>query len=336
MSEVTPGTPRRGGIAALAPWLALALALIALTVVLLHFWQAQQNLSALRMELADRLAKSDQAASDARTLANAAQQNTHDALNKIATLEGKLAESQSQQIALEALYQQLMRDRDAWSLTEIEQAIGIAAQQLQLGSNVTAALVALEAADQRLARMDDPRLVTLRKAVQGDIERLKAVRSVDTQGTNVRIERLIEAVAKLPLAYQARPAPSSSQSQSNAGKGGFWQEVKDLIRVERLDRPPPPLLTPEQSYFARENLKLRLQGARVALLRRDAGAYAAELKTARNWLIEYFDVGNAPGQSALAGIDRLLASPVSASLPELNASLGALHEFYAAREKVTP
>src|SRR5207342_1659331 len=104
-----------------------------------------------------------------------AQEAAGDVQVKVGVLDDKLAQSQNQQVALESLYQELSRNRDDWSLAEIEQIVLIASQQLQLAGDVRAALLALQTADSRLQRLDKPQLIPLRKVIAKDIERLKAL-----------------------------------------------------------------------------------------------------------------------------------------------------------------
>ena len=137
---------------------------------------------------------------------------------KIGVLENKLAESQSQQIALESLYQELSRNRDEWAFADVEQLLQMAGQQLQLAGNVRGALIALQNADMRLQRMERPQLAPLRKAINRDIERLKALPYVDTVGLSVRLDNIIAAVDTLPLAMEARP-PEPGRRRCRAKPG---------------------------------------------------------------------------------------------------------------------
>src|SRR5918911_1014816 len=109
-------------------------------------------------------------------------------------LDARLAEWQSQQLALEALYQELSRNRDEWQLAEIEQVLAIASQQLQLARNVRAALLALQLAEARLARADRPQFVPIRRALARDIERLKTLPVLDLPGMSMRIDTLAAQV----------------------------------------------------------------------------------------------------------------------------------------------
>ena len=121
---------RRRRIAAIA-------AVVAVVITGVYGWyDARSRIGATQEELARRLRDIESDSREARLLGKQAQESMREAQAKIAVLEGKLAESQSQQLALESLYQELSRNRDEWALAEIEQVLTIAAQQLQLASNL--------------------------------------------------------------------------------------------------------------------------------------------------------------------------------------------------------
>jgi uroporphyrin-3 C-methyltransferase len=335
-------------------WLSLV-ALIALAALSLAAWQSysgRQDIDGLRQELAKRLADVDAQSKAGKIADDQMRDATRDASVKIGILEAKLAESQSQQIALEALYQDLSRNRDEWAFAEIEQTLLLANQQLQLAGNVRVALIALQAADTRLQNMNRPQLLSLRKAISEDLARLKAAPFVDTAGLSVRIDTVIAAVDKLPLAAETRPAselaavPTGAATTTPAGKAGatpnatapqaesdntwsrYWREVwtdlKQMVRVQRIDHTDVPLLAPTQAFFLRENLKLRLLTARMALLTRDQATFRGDLKSAREWLARYFDARDKAVVSAAAALTTLQGAEVNIELPDLSATLTAL------------
>ncbi len=351
-------------------WLALLFSALALGGAGYQWWQTQRMNESLRFELGQRLASADRAAQHSRKLAEDARHSLSALQTRLAGLEAKLAESQTQQVALESLYQTLLRNQGDWSLAEVEQIVNIAAQQLQLAGNIKAAIVALEVGDARLGRMNDPQLTSLRTVLQQDLERLKAVPLVDTQGISLRLERISALADTLPLAYLARPTaasaansgtaasaanvsnaalPASSSAAARAAKAmaspatpapaqesrwrRAWMEFKDLVRVQHLEQPAPPLLSPEQSYFLRENLKLRLQGARFALASHDNAGFQADLREAQAWLQRYFDQNAPATRSAMQTIEKLLASSLDVATPSIQTSLTAIHDLRIAREK---
>lgn len=316
--------------------------LIALAALALSAWQwsdSRKQMDTLRQELAKRLAAADTQAKESRLVAKQVREAASEAQVKIGVLENKLAESQSQQIALEALYQELSRNRDEWAFAEVEQLLQIAGQQLQLAGNVKGALIALQNADMRLQRMERPQLVPLRKAINRDIERLKALPYVDTVGLSVRLDNIIAAVDTLPLAMEARPLPEPAIAAAAPGPEDgvwrrFWREVwdqlKQLVRIQNMDKPDVPLLAPSQSFFLRENLKLRLISARLALLARDQTSYKADLKAARDWLGKYYDVNDKSVANATAALQTLNDNEINIEMPDISSALEVLRSYRAA------
>lgn len=319
---------------------ALLLAIAALAFATWQWFDHRGDLNELRQELARRLAESDARSRESRMLADQVREATREAQVKLGVLEAKLAESQSQQIALESLYQELSRNRDDWAFAEIEQSLLLASQQLQLAGNVKGALIALGNADARLQRMNRPQFTALRKALVRDMERLKAAPYVDTIGISVRIDSTIAAVDRLPLAMDTRPRAAVPVPAATPGESAWtrfwreaWAELRSLIRVQRVDQPEAALITPDQSYFLRENLKLRLIGARLALLARDQESYKADLKAAREWLAKYYDPRDKSVVAAAATLRALHETELGIEVPDLSASLEALRNQRLVRER---
>ena len=267
-----------------------AIAIIALAVLAFQWYYSHEQINTLQLELARRLAAADVENKESRSVAEQVREATREMQVKLGVLEAKLQESQSQQIALETLYQELSRSRDESLLADVEQTLLVANQQLQVAGNVKSALIALQAADARLARLDRPQLAGLRKVIAHDIERLKLAPYVDVIGISARLDNLITSIDNLPLAMEVRPTGTAAaktgttDTESNAWTRftrELWQDLRNLVRIQNLDRPDIPLLTPAQTYFLRENLKLRLLGARLALLAHDEKSFKSDLKAAR-------------------------------------------------------
>lgn len=309
--------------------LALLLALLAVGGLGWHWWDNRNRLNELREEFARRLSESDAASREARAAAAQAQEAARQADARIALLEARVAEFQGQQVALEALYQDLSRNRDETALAEVEQYLLTASQQLALGGNVRGALMALQGADARLAGLNRPQLLALRKAIAKDMDRLAALPHVDIVGMSLRLDNLIAAVDSLPLAAEVRPEEGTPARLAAEG-GGWrrwwretWEEIKQLVRIRQLGQPEPPLLAPNQSWFLRENLRLRLLSARLALHSRDQASLRADLNAAQEWIARYFDVNARPAAAALSSLRQLTASEIVIELPDLSETLEA-------------
>lgn len=317
------------------------IALVLATALATLFWlDARNRIGSTQEELARRLRDIEADAREARTLARNAQEAVREAQVKVASLEARFTESQSQQLALEALYQDLSRNRDEWQLAEIEQVLAIASQQLQLAGNVRAALLALQLAEARLAKTDRPQFLPVRRALARDIERLRALPVLDLPGMSSRLDGLIAAVDSLPLAFDERAEKPATKKEEVADKGFWarlgsevWSEVKQLVVVRQVTTPEPPLLPPSQAYFVRENLRLRLLNARLSLLVRDEAGYRDDLRAAQSWIRRYFDARAKASVDALAQLKQLSSASISFEMPTISESLDAVRGFKSRRSR---
>jgi len=322
-----------------------ALALLVLAVIVAALWlDTRGRIGATQEELASRLRDIEGKSQEARSLGRQAMESLRDVQARIGALDGRLAEFQNQQVALEALYQELARNRDEWQLAEIEQVLAIAQQQLQLSGNVRAALLALQLAEGRLSRADRPQFLPVRRALARDIDRLKSLPVLDVPGLSLAIDRLVSSVDTLPLAFDerverpasgkaARPEPQPEDGFFARLGGEVWKELRQLVVVRRVDAPEPPLLPPQQSWFLRENLKLRLLNARLALLTRDEAGYREDLRVAQGWIQRYFDARAKASQAALAQLKQLSSASVSFEPPSITDSLEAVRAFKTRHER---
>ena len=326
-------------------WRVFAVALVVLAAMVAGLWlDTRGRIGATQEELARRLRDIETETREARTLGRQTQEALREALGKLGALEAKVAESQNQQVALEVLYQELARNRDEWQLAEIEQVLAIAQQQLQLAGNVRAALLALQLAESRLSRVDRPQFLPVRRALTRDIDRLKSLPALDVPGLSLTIDRLIASVDAMPLAFDERLERSvsgkSAKSEPPAAENFFtrlgddmWKELRQLVVVRKLDAPEPPLLPPQQAWFLRENLKLRLLNARLALLTRDEAGYREDLRVAERWIQRYFDARTKASQAALVQLKQLSLASISFEPPSIVDSLEAVRGFKSRRER---
>ena len=340
-ATVVPVARAAGG--GMLPALALVAALTALGFTGYQWYQDRGADNVLRSELARRLADMEAQNKDAATRVLQAAATLRETEVKVGVLEAKLAESQNQQVALEALYQELSRNRDEWAFADIEQSVLLASQQLQIAANVRTALIGLENVEARLQRMDQPRYNTLRRALVRDIERLKALPLVDVYGTSARLDDAIAAIDRLPLAMDARarpdavtaaaPAPAAEVPAWERVVREAWRELRQLVRVQSAGVQDAALLAPEQAFFLRENLKLRLLGARIALLSRDGKSYQGNLQAALSALERHFDVRDSAVMTTAAALRKLQAAQVQIDLPDLQDTLEALRKLRLPRAK---
>ena len=322
--------------------LALIAVVLATGVAGLSWLDARHRIDATQEELARRLREIESDAREARVVSRQAQEALRDSQGRIAQLEARLAESQSQQLALEALYQDLSRNRDEWQLAEIEQVLAIASQQLQLARNVRAALLALQLAEARLSRTDRPQFAPIRRALARDIERLRTSPAVDFAAVTGRIDNLIGGIDSLPLAFEERTERQPPPKEPAGAERGFlarlagevWNELSQLVVVRKMGAAEPPLLPPSQAYFVRENLRLRLLNARASLLARDEAGYREDLRASLAWVQRYFDSRSKHTADAVAQLKQLSAVSITFEMPTISESLDAVRGYKSRRERV--
>jgi len=308
---------------------ALLVAALALAAAGWSWFDSRDRIRDLKTELGRRLADSGKDVNETRLLARNADDAMRQVSERVSHIESQMATSQQQQQALESLYKDLAQGRDQWTLAEIEQVLLTAAQQLQLAGNVKAAIIALEGADTRLQRLNKPQFTALRRAIAGDLANLRAVPSLDEVGASARIEALVAHHASWPLASaqvsEAVPTPRRS-GVSNLGQE-LWSELKRLVQIRRVEGNEAVLLPPDQAYFLRENLRLRLLSARLALLAQDQAAFRADLRAASDMLTRYFNTRDAGVASAIKEIQRLVSLQIVTKLPGIDASLAAIEAY---------
>ncbi|MBU0689341.1 MAG: uroporphyrinogen-III C-methyltransferase [Gammaproteobacteria bacterium] len=318
------------------------LTLVVLVVIFIWQWLDSHNrINQMQEVVAKRLTEVSGNNQANQTLLAQSQEQVRDLGGKLSLLENRFAETQAQRAVLDALYQDISSNRDVGVLADVEQVLLVADQQLQLSANVKAALIAMQNADSRLQRLDRPGLTDLRKRIARDIERLRALPEVDLPLLSKQLEGIILAVDKLPLAQDVRPPASAKMGgpkpvEDNAWQRFWhelWQELRQLIRIEDTHQKELPLLSPEQSFFMRENVKLRLLTAKIALLTHDQAGFRRELHTVQLWLGRYCDNTARSTQQVLEEVKKLSATPISADLPDVSPTLDAVRNYRAAQER---
>lgn len=333
---------RAGAFARLLGWAALLLAALG-CVLAVVVWQRNEKLV---REAARRWQDAEQRVAQLETQLKAAQDQARDLASRSLLLDGKVGEVVGQQAQLERMYRNIAQNSLDVVLADVENSISIAAQQLLVGSNVAGALLALQDADSMLRRVDQGSVSVLRKLVARDIERLKALPTVDISSMAARLDAVASGIDQLPMlagspVAQGNTAASDKPQSGPMGRitesglrgwNSLTQELLALLRVTRVDTPDALLLAPNQQYFVRENLRLTLLSARLALLSRNETVFRGDLDRAIKWLSEYYDRDSRAVVTAGNSLKQLQGSKVSLELPSLAESISAVRAQRSARE----
>ena len=366
----SPSSPRPAGAAPAPVWLTLAAGVIAVVAVVMGgvLWQ---KLDRIQEELARRSLDSGAQATEARTLARQAQEAARELSVRQAAMETRISEVSLQRSQLEELMQTLSRSRDETLVVDVESALKLAQQQAQLAGTAEPLLAALRSADQRIARAAQPRLNPLQRAILRDLERIQAANLTDVPLLLVKLDELGRLADELPLAnglstssLPAGAGLAASPASASAGRassppsravvvvtatdsawslasdakawatrllGSMWREASKLLRVSRIDQPEAALLAPDQGFFLRENLKLRLLNARMGLLSRQTDTARADLGVADAWIGKYFDGSARKTQGAVQLLQQVQGQLKTSELPRLDETMAALATAAAGR-----
>jgi len=326
-------------------------------------WHTQQRVKALEQELVKRQQTSQTEATEAKVASKQALDSVRDLNGKVGVLDERVAESQMQRSQVEDLIQSLSRSRDENVLADVEASLRVAMQQASLTGSTDPVVTILKQSDERLARYNNPRLERVRRAIARDLDRVRTVSAVDVPSLTIRLDEAVRMVDELPLVSTperataagraaAASAAASAQATRVAAKAAsaasgaastpppawvaslqhawegfsvpFLTELKQAVRVTSIEHPEAALMTPEQSFFLRENLKLRLLNARLAILSRQFDLSQADLQQAQAALDRYFDHGSRRVVAVAELLRQVSAQAKQVSFPRPDDTLAAI------------
>lgn len=363
-----PPSVAPAGLPAWLPWL-LGLLVVAVLLCVALAWQSLSRQQSLEQELVRRQEASAAQATEARLAAKQSADLVRDTAAKVSLLDARLAEVALQRGQLEELIQSMSRSRDENVVGDIEAAIRVALQQTQITGSAEPLVATLKQADERLLRYKQPRMEGVRRAVARDLDRVKAVSVVDVSTLTIKLDEVVRMADELPLVSGTDAAPRlrgeergaeaakdkeralkaqreqaaaaadgklalwwwQASQQLSSWTGLVWGEAKTLLRVTRIDHPEAALISPDQSFFLRENLKLRLLNARLALLSRQFDTAQSDLRDAQEMLSRYFDMRSRKVSAVLELLRQVGGQARHVSVPRPDDTLAALTAAGAGR-----
>jgi uroporphyrin-III C-methyltransferase len=342
-----------------ATWFVALLAAVLALAGLWFAWKADQRVRSVEHELVQRQQESASESAEARLFSKQAQDAAREAAAKVALLEARVAEVALQRTQLEDLMQSLSRSRDENLLVDIEAAVRVALQQNAITGSAEPLVATLKQSDERLARYNEPRLEGVRRAIARDLDRVKAASVADVSTLAIKVDEAIRMVDELPLlaaanaprgevvrVAPARVRPPARAASANAAVshwpwnldetiarffGQAWDEIKSLVRVTRIDHPDAALMAPDQAFFVKENLKLRLLNARLSLLSRQFDTAQGDLQIATAALERYFDRSSRRTVLAIDLLRQVAAQARQGGVPRPDDTLAAVAAAEAGR-----
>lgn len=365
MSSAPSAPPAASAPTLMWLWIAVVLAGLIGVVAIGLVWQTLLREHNLEQELVRRQQAQQAQATEAQMLAKQAQDSARESATKVSLLDARLSEVTVQRGQIEELIQSLSRARDENIVVDIDAGLRVAMQQSALTSSAEPLVAALKQADDRLARYNQPRLEGVRRAIARDLDRVKGEGTVDVASLTIKLDEVVRMVDDLPLRAQpdsrrdAAREPAAAASAARAKKPAppasapvqssvpqwlepwlarwdlfserVWVEAKSLVRVERIENPEAMLLEPDHVFFLRENLKLRLLNARLALLARQFTIVQSDLQGSLDAIERYFDPKARRTQLALSLIRQVQQQARHTDLPRPDNTLAALATAAAGR-----
>lgn len=272
----------------------------------------QAELAQLKQQLASAMSKIDQSNSkDAEQLAALGQTQQR--------LQGEMQGLQNRVLDLND-----KRPND-WMLAESEYLVRMAGRKLWLEHDLVSAITLLGNADERIAALNDPSLMPIRKALAEDITKLKGMPRIDREGLTLKLAALEDQIELLPLSAVNMPEAKQEQDQAVSTNPDEWESnlkknwvkfTENFITIRRRDGAVEALLSPQQEFFLRENLKTKLLQAQLAVYREQQPLYEDSIDKAQRWLTQYFDTDNSATHYMQGELDKLKGEQIQISYPE--------------------
>lgn len=328
-----PGRAKRGGVSTLIA----VTALVAAAGASIAGYSGWQQLIQKQAALEARIKSEEQLVSG---LQSASESDMQTLQQQLAALRESFTAAQQHDSRIDEGLADLNRRIEErrgndWLVAEARHLINIASYQAQLNHDARTALTALETADQRLRDADDPALLKARQLLSSDIAALRAVASIDTPGIALLLGQLEQQVAGLPLAHQeeapaAAPAGPATSTEPSGLERFFikvWSDIKGLVTIRHNSGPQgSAITTPDQRIYLQQNLRLKLEVARLALLQRDTQTFRDTITTIRQWLEEYYDTQASATAAMLASLAPLATLELQPPLPDISNALHALDD----------
>lgn len=253
------------------------------------------------------------------------------------TRQSLTAENNDLKTTMNTVSEKLGRTTTAWRLAEVEYLLTVANHRLNLVQDRPTAIAVFETADERLLAIGDPGLLSVRKAIANELNLLRSISEPDLTGMALSLSSLANEVEKMPLIFKERVDLATGDKQKAKPESwreipaAMWEEIKGLVVIRRHTQPTEPLLPPTEAWFLHQNLRLKLEQAQLALLRRDTALFRKNLEEANVWIQTFFDGDSAAVNNATTTLDSLAKVELKLDIPDVSGSLRELRRMLTQR-----
>ncbi|NOZ54698.1 MAG: hypothetical protein GXP08_16445 [Gammaproteobacteria bacterium] len=269
------------------------------------------------------------------------------------SLDSKIAQAEKAQFTAKLSFEQVSAQLQAmasekgkdpllWRLSEVDYLLSIANHRLLLERDIQTAKVALQDADTRLKAIGDPALIIIREKIASEINQLNSVSVPDIAGLAAQISGLMDGIGQLPLVkkemtFQLNKPEAESIEGNSAGewaKKFFNDIVSGLFQIQRTEQAIEPLLLPDEKHYLSQNLGLKLEQARIALLHANTAIFQRNLRDIQQWVQRYFDQESASVTNLLQTVQQLQSIDLAPTLPDISASLRELRSWIKRQQSI--
>jgi len=254
-------------------------------------------------------------------------------------LKVKDVEQAQQQVAalVTKMSDDLNRGTNEYAVAEVAQLLKLANHSVNFSKDANAAINAFKLADAQLKELADPRYATVRQSINEEIGSLETVTVVDVEsitGQLRALEKLVPSLAlenDIPTLGDVQVSQADGEESIKASLKKLWGDLVALLKPQRIDQAPKPLLAPEQRYFLDQNIQLQLAKAQLSVLQNRDLEYSASLVSAEGLLSGYYDTRDQEVQNVLSKINSLKSTKLSSKLPNVSRSYDLLQRARGGR-----
>ena len=260
--------------------------------------------------------------------------------NKIAQVEELINAKSHELVGLQSQINKVSAQANAqqptdWLFSEADFLLNNALRKLVLDNDVDTAVSLLKLADETLAKVNNSQSAAIRSAINQDLKQLLSVAGVDQNAVMQKLSQLANTVDELPVLdvnfgddqNATKLSDSLSDWAENAEKSAtsFLNHFIRISPKHGVDR--KELLAPNQDIYLRENIRLRLQLAIMAVPRQQNELYKQSLEAVASWIRSYFDTNVEVTQSFLKSVDELSEVSIYVDVPSQLQSLSMLDKY---------
>lgn len=305
----------------------------------------QTKLDTLRSELNTELGqKHSQMTNRAATLEqqiSAQAAATQDVLDGEAAQQATVEQLENQLQGALAQIQELDGRRPTdWLIAEADYLVRMAGRKMWLEKDLRTAIMLLGNADQRLKSLADPSVLPVRALIAQDIQALQQVNPVSEVSVALALDGLVKQVDKLAIITPKEANEFTSEEVSDSASDwkqnllNVWRSlVDDFIRVEYRDEPVEPMMTAQQEWLSREQIKLALQQAQAAALAGEQALYQASIERAATIISDDYIQSNSDVSGFQSALSQLKNTDISKAVPTELSSQAALESLLDSRVK---